>query len=164
MRLHFHFSLSWIGEGNGNPLQCPCLENPRDRGAWWAAIYGVAQSWTRLKQLSSSSRGYLVLYDYLLLLLLFGSSVISAFLWPHGLQHARLPCASPSPGTCSNSCLFSQWCHPTIPSSAIHFSCLQSFPASRSFLWVSSSHQMAKVLDIQLQHQSFQWIFRTDFL
>ena len=48
-RLHFLFSLSCIGEGNGNPLQCSCLENPRDRGAWWAAIYGVAQSWTRLK-------------------------------------------------------------------------------------------------------------------
>ena len=54
-RLHFHFSLSCIGEGNGNPLQCSCLENPRDGGAWWAAVYGVAQSWTRLKQLSSSS-------------------------------------------------------------------------------------------------------------
>ena len=54
-RLHFHFSLSCIGEGNGNPLQCYCLENPRDRGAWWAAIYGVAQSRTRLKWLSSSS-------------------------------------------------------------------------------------------------------------
>ena len=54
-RLHFHFSLSCIGEGNGNPLQCSCLENPRDGGAWWAAVYGVAQSQTRLKQLSSSS-------------------------------------------------------------------------------------------------------------
>ena len=54
-RLHFHFSLSCIGEGNGNPLQCSCLEDPRDGGAWWAAIYGVAQSWTRLKRLSSSS-------------------------------------------------------------------------------------------------------------
>ena len=54
-RLHFHFSLSRIGEGNGNPLQCSCLENPRDRGAWWASIYGVAQSRTRLKRLSSSS-------------------------------------------------------------------------------------------------------------
>ena len=54
-RLHFHFSLSCTGEGNGNPLQCSCLENPRDRGAWWAAVYGVAQSRTRLKQLSSSS-------------------------------------------------------------------------------------------------------------
>ena len=53
-RLHFHFSLSCTGEGNGNALQCPCLKNPRDRGAWWAAIYGVAQSRTRLKWLSSS--------------------------------------------------------------------------------------------------------------
>ena len=54
-RLHFHFSLSCFGEGNGNPLQCSCLENPRDGGAWWAAVYGVAQSWTRLKRFSSSS-------------------------------------------------------------------------------------------------------------
>ena len=45
-RLHFHFSLSCTGEGNGNPLQCSCLQNPRDGGAWWAAVYGVAQSWT----------------------------------------------------------------------------------------------------------------------
>ena len=52
---HFHFSLSCTGEGNGNPLQCSCLENPRDNGAWWAAVYGVAQSGTRLKRLSSSS-------------------------------------------------------------------------------------------------------------
>ena len=53
--LHFHFSLSCIGEGSGGPLQCSCLENPRDGGAWWAAVYGVAQSRTRLKRLSSSS-------------------------------------------------------------------------------------------------------------
>ena len=54
-RLHFPFSLSCIGEGNGNLLQCSCLENPRDGGAWWAAVYGVAQSRTRLKRFSSSS-------------------------------------------------------------------------------------------------------------
>ena len=57
--LHFHFSLSCIGEGNGNPLQCSCLENPRGRGAWWAAVYGVAQSPTWLKWLSSSSSMWL---------------------------------------------------------------------------------------------------------
>ena len=62
-RLHFHFSLSCIGEGDGNPLQCSCLENPRDKGAWWAAFYGVAQSWTRLKRLSSSS--YLILLAFI---------------------------------------------------------------------------------------------------
>src|SRR5574340_799045 len=54
-RLHFHFALLCIGEGNGNPLRCSCLENPGDGGAWWAAVYGVAQNRTRLKQLSSSS-------------------------------------------------------------------------------------------------------------
>ena len=55
-RLHFHFSLSCIGEGDGNPLQCSCLENPREGGAWWAAVYGITQSQTRLKRLSSSSK------------------------------------------------------------------------------------------------------------
>ena len=59
-RLHFHFSLSCTGEGNGNPLQCSCRENPRDGGAWWAAVYGVTQSWTRLKRLSSSDYSYKV--------------------------------------------------------------------------------------------------------
>ena len=54
-RLHYPFSLSCTGEGNGNPLQCSCLENPRDGEAWWAAVYGVAQSRTQLKRLSSSS-------------------------------------------------------------------------------------------------------------
>ena len=54
-QLHFHFSISCIGEGNGNPLQCSCLRSPRDRGAWWAAFYGVSQNQTRLKRLSSSS-------------------------------------------------------------------------------------------------------------
>ena len=54
-RLHFHFSLSCNGKGNGNPLQCCCLENPRDSRAWWAAVYVVAQSWTQLKRLSSNS-------------------------------------------------------------------------------------------------------------
>ena len=63
-RLHFHFSLSCIGEGNGNPLQCSHLENPRDGGAWWAAVFEVAQSPTRLKQLSSSSSSSLVYYSF----------------------------------------------------------------------------------------------------
>ena len=57
-RLHLPFSLSHIGEGNGNPLQCSCLENPRDGGAWWAAIYGVTQSQTRLKRLSRATNTF----------------------------------------------------------------------------------------------------------
>ena len=66
-RLHFHFSLSGTGEGNGSPLQCACLENPRDGGAWWAAVCGVAQSRTRPKRLSSSSSVYLLIQNSLLL-------------------------------------------------------------------------------------------------
>ena len=60
-RLPFHFSLSYIGEGNGNLLQCSCLENPRDGGAWWAAVYGVTQSWTRLKSLSKQASVYMLI-------------------------------------------------------------------------------------------------------
>ena len=82
-------------------------------------------------------------------------------LWPHGLQHTRLPSVSLSPGVCSNSCPVSQWCHPTTLSSATLFSsCPQSFPESESFPWVSSSHQVTEVFEFQLQHQSFQWVFR----
>ena len=83
----------------------------------------------------------------------------------HGLQHTRLPCPSLSPWVYSNSCPLSRWCHPTISSSVTSFSsCPQSFPASGSFHWFSSSHQVDKVLKLQLQHQSFQWILRVDFL
>ena len=90
-------------------------------------------------------------------------SVTSDCLWPHELQHTRLPCPSVSPRVCSNSCLLTQWCHPTISSYVTTFyTCPQSVLASRSFPMSSSSHQVAKVLE--LQHQSFQWIFRVDFL
>ena len=61
-RLPFHFWLSCIGEGSGNPLQCSCLESPRDGGAWWAAVYGVTQSWTRLKWLSNLASGTIFLF------------------------------------------------------------------------------------------------------
>ena len=95
----------------------------------------------------------------------FSRSVMSDSLRPHELQHTRPPCPSPTPGVHPNPCPFSQWCHPTISSSVIPFSsCPQSFPASGSFKWVHSLHQVAKILEFQLQHQSFQWIPRTDLL
>ena len=98
-------------------------------------------------------------------LLLVSCLVMSNSSWPHGLQHARPPCPSPSPGVCSNSCPLSQWCYPTISSSAVAFSSCQNLSQHQGlFQWVSSSNQVAKVLEFQLQHQSFQWIFRTDFL
>ena len=95
----------------------------------------------------------------------FSHWVVSDSLRPHGLQHARPPCPSPTPRVYSNSCPSCKWCHPTISSSVIPFSsCLRYFPTSGSFQMSSSSHQVAKILEFQLQHQSFQWIFRTDFL
>ena len=84
-------------------------------------------------------------------------------LWPHGLQHARPPCPSPTSRACLNSCPSNHWCHLTISSSVVPFSSAFSLSQHQGlFQWVSSSHQVVKVLE--LQHQSFQWIFRTDFL
>ena len=89
---------------------------------------------------------------------------MSSSLKPHGLQHARLPCPSPTPGACSNSCPLSRWCHPNISFSYVPFSShLQSFPASGSFPMSQFFNKAVKVLEFQVQHQSFQWIFRTDF-
>ena len=96
----------------------------------------------------------------------FSHSVMPDSLWLHGQQHTRLTCPLPTPGIYPNSCPLSLWCHPTILSSVSPFSsCPQSLPASGSFqmsqLFTSGIH---KVLDFQLQHQSFQWTPRTDLL
>ena len=95
-----------------------------------------------------------------LVVILFSCSVVSDSLWPHGLQHARLLCPSPSPRAYSNSCPLSWWCYTSISSSVVPFSSQHQ----GLFKWVSSLHHMAKVLKFQFQYQSFQWIFRTDFL
>ena len=95
----------------------------------------------------------------------FSCSVVSDSFRPHGLQHARPPCPSPTPGVHPNACPSSRWWNPTISSSVVPFSsCLQSFQHQGLFQWVSSLHQMAKVLEFQLQLQSFQWTPRTDLL
>ena len=86
---------------------------------------------------------------------------MSSSLRPHGLQHARLPCSSLSPWVCSNSCPFSHWCHPNII--LFHSHLLSLSQHQGLFQWISSSHKVAEILDLQLQHQSFQWIFRVDF-
>ena len=98
-------------------------------------------------------------------MLLFSSSVVFDSLRPGGLQHARLPCPSLSPGVCSDSCPLSWWWHPTISCSVVPSA--PAFNLSQHqglFQWVGSSHQVAKVLELQPQHQSLQWIFRIDFL
>ena len=85
---------------------------------------------------------------------------MSDSLQPHGLQHTRLPCPPLSPGVCSNSCPLCWWYHPTISSSVTPFSLALKFSQHQGlFQWVGSSHQVAKALEFQLQHQSFQWIF-----
>ena len=84
----------------------------------------------------------------------FSLPVVSDSLWPHGLLHASLLCPSPTPGACSSSCSLSWWCHPTISSSVVPFSsCLQSSQHQGLFQWVSSLHQVAKVLELQLMLQ-----------
>ena len=81
------------------------------------------------------------------------------------LQHTRPLCPSPTPRVYSNSCPSSRWCHPTISSFVVSFSCCLNLSQHQGlFQWVSSSHQVAEVLEFQLQHQSFRWKFRTDFL
>ena len=95
----------------------------------------------------------------------FSCSVMSNSLQPHGLQHARPPCPSPTPGVHSNSCPLSWWFHPTISSSVAPFpSCSQSFPTSGSFpmSWIFASG--GRSMGASLQHQFFQWIFSVDFL
>ena len=91
----------------------------------------------------------------------FSRSVVSDSLGPHELQHTRPPCPSPTPGAYPNSCPLSQWCHPTISSPSPPILNLSQHQGISK--WVSSSHQVDKVLEFQLQCQSFQWIFRTEF-
>ena len=95
----------------------------------------------------------------------FSHSVMSDSLQPHESQHSRPPCPSPTPGVHPNSCALNWWCHPAISSSVVPFSsCPQSLPASGLFQWLNSSHEVAKVLEFQLQHQSFQRTPRADLL
>ena len=149
------------GWGHSNPLQYTCLENPMDRGAWQATGHSVTKNQTQLKQLSTYTQHkylyvkhiksawyccYSAFGDHRLLgysrspriplwqCFQFSHLVVSDSLWPQGLQQARLPCPSPTPGACSKSCSSGWWCHPNISSSVVPFSsCLQSFPASGSF-------------------------------
>ena len=138
----------------------------------WVAIFSSrGSSWSRnqtcVSRVSCISRW--ILYhlgsQHRGLSVQFSSSVMSDSLRPHGLQYTRLLYPSPTPRPWSNSCPSSRWCHSVISSSVIPFSsCLQSFPASRSFQMSRLFTSGGQVLEFRLQHQSFQWIFRTDFL
>ena len=120
------------GGGHSYPFQYYYLENSMDRRGWWVTAHRVAKSWVT-ERLSSRSSWEMEVHR-VTTLLLFSCSVMSYSLRPYGLQHTRLPCPSPSPRVCSNSCPLSRWCHTIISSSVVPFSpCLQSFPASGSF-------------------------------
>ena len=150
-QLHFHISLSCIREGNGNPLQCSCLENPRDGGASRTWLKWLSSSSSRVWACDISGRSLLFLFLKIVTFAMlwcystvpflqtsssvqFSGSVVSDSLWPRESLHARPPCPSPTPGVYSNSCASSRWCHPAASSSVIPFSsCPQSLPASGSF-------------------------------
>ena len=139
---------SYVAQGPSNYNPVCCIVRPKEKL--------IAQIWLR--------SGWLKTLYFFLCSVQFNRSVVSHSLRSHELQHARPPCPSPTPGVYPNSCPSSRWCHLTISSSRPFSSCLQSFPTSGSFKWVRSSHQVAKILEYQFQHQSFQWTPRTDLL
>ena len=120
--------------------------------------FRVAQGWN--KDLNTAERGLIIGGSAQ-----FIHSVMSNSLWPHGLQHARLPCSSPTPKAYLNSCPWCWWCHPTISSSVVPFSSHpQSFPASRYFPMNRFFGSHGQSTGISASASVLPWIFRTDFL
>ena len=117
------------GGWHGNPLQYSCLENPTDRGAWWATVHRVAKSRTGLKQQPACMQPSVSSVQFSSVQ--FSHSVVSDSLRPHEWQHTRLPCPSPAPRVHSDSRPSSQWCHPAISTSVVipFSSLLQPLPA-----------------------------------
>ena len=123
-------------------------------------------SWFRWCECDQQKRQEYYFYACSLSSVQFSRTVMSDYLWPHGLQNARPPCLSPTPRPCSNSCPLSWWCQ-LMMSYPLSSPSPPTFNLSQYqvlFQWVSSSHQVAKILEFQLQHQSFQWTPRTDLL
>ena len=173
------------GEGNSNPLQYSCLENPMDRRDWWSAFYGSTQSQTRLKQLSSSSRPHGEKWERMPKRPKYGDKYWIIFCEKNFCKAVQFSSVTQlcltlcNPMNCSTPGLpvhhqlpestqthvhqisdAIQPSHPlSSPSPSLNLSRYQSL-----FQWVSSSHEVAKVLEFQLQHQSFQWTARTDLL
>ena len=137
-----------------------CLEGPKSQM--------VTTCWPSKLKISAEdmAHGWAIVY-YLLkqLSVQFRCSVVSNSFRSHGLQHARPPCPSPTPGVYPNSCPLSCWCHPTISSSVIPSPPALNLSQHQGlFKWVSASHQVAKILEFQPQHQSFQWTLRANLL
>ena len=120
--------------GHGNPLLYSCLENPTERGTWQATVHGITKS---LRRLSDWTHRHIYTYRHRYIYIPVSQvscTVVCNSLWPHGLQHTRPPCPSPTYKVYPKSCPLSRWCHPAISSSIVPFSShLQSFPTSGSF-------------------------------
>ena len=131
----------------------------------WSWQEETADLFLPLASLPRLLKGYYQLLPDIVSLLFSCCSVVSDSFWPYWLQHARLPCPWPSPEVCSNSCPLSRWCHPTISSSVVPFPPVFNLSENQYLLqWVGSLHQVTKGLKLQLQYQSFQWIFRVGFV
>ena len=176
-QLHFHFSLSCIGEGNGNPLQYSCLKNPRDGGAWWADDYGVTQSWTRLKWLSISSSSCCIRVLTCILLFTSHKDLLISVQFSSVTQSCPTLCNPmnhSTPGLPVHHQLleFTQIHvhrvgHAIQPSHSLSSPSPPAPNASQHqslFQWVNSSHEVAKVLEFQLLHHSSQRTPRADLL
>ena len=138
-------------------VQLPLL-NPRSSPGAWNCYPHFIEEGARLKEVRPQAQ------DYKLSSVQFTHSVVSDSLWPHGLQHARSPCPSPTPRVYSKSCPSSQWCHPTISSSVVPFSCLQSFPTSGSFQMSQHFTSGGQNIGLSTSTSVFQWKPRTDLL
>ena len=147
--------------GDGDPLQYSCLGNPMDRGAWRAAVHAGWKELDRNEHAHTQHTRFSLPGTLLNASVRFSHSVASDSLRPGGLQHARLPCPSTTPRACHRVGDAIQPSHPLSSPSPPAFNPSQH---QGLFQCLSSSHQVAKVLELQLQHQSFQWISRTDFL
>ena len=166
-------SSEWDGAGRGAfQAGCPCgqLEHILTMG-YWETMENMNLEASHLRERELEYfHAYCQLRAFLRVFVCissvhFSHSVMSDSLWPHSLQHSRLPCPSPTPGAHSKSCQLSRWCHPTISSSVVPFSsCLQSFPSSGSFLRSQFFASDVRSTRVSASAQSFQWIFRTDFL
>ena len=133
-----------------------------DKEAWHSVVHGVTESDMTLRLNWTDVVHFMFPLDTKVDLesVQFSCSVVSESLPSHGLEHARLPCPSPTPRACSNACLSRRRCHQTISSSVVPFSSrLQSFPESGSFPMSQFFISGGQSIDFQLQHQSFQWIF-----
>ena len=156
----------WVCVHTQSLQSCPTLCDPMDCTLTDFSVHGILQArileWVAMPASRGSSwpRGRMHISS-----VQFSCSTMSDSLWPHGLQHARLPCPSPTPRACSNSCPSSQWCHPTISSSIVPFSsCLHSFPASGSFPMSQFFASGGQSIGASASASVLPILFRIDFL